>query len=129
MFYRQICSKNFSLFTGKTSWSLFLEAVVLTCSIKKVFLKISQNSQENTCARGLRPATLFKKETLAQVFSCEFCEISKNISFYRTPLVAASIFYQKDTPTQALSCEYCEVFQNSYFEEHLRTTASVISIS
>ena len=25
-----------------------------------------------------RPATLLKKETLAQVFSCEFCEISKN---------------------------------------------------
>ena len=31
-----------------------------------------------------------KKETLAQVFSCEFCKISKNIFFYRTPLVAAS---------------------------------------
>ena len=25
-----------------------------------------------------------KKETLAQVFSCEFCEISKNIFFYDT---------------------------------------------
>ena len=25
---------------------------------------------------GLRPATLLKKESLAQVFSCEFCEIS-----------------------------------------------------
>ena len=25
------------------------EAVVLSCSVKKVFLKISQNSQENTC--------------------------------------------------------------------------------
>ena len=31
-----------------------------------------------------------KKETLAQVFPCEFCEISKNIFFYKTPLVAAS---------------------------------------
>ena len=27
------------------------------------------------------PATLLKKETLAQVFSCEFCEISKNTFF------------------------------------------------
>ena len=34
-----------------------------------------------------------RKETLAQVFSCEFCEISKKTFFYRTPLVAAS--YQK----------------------------------
>ena len=31
-----------------------------------------------------------KKETLAQVFSCEFCEISKNAFSYRTPPVAAS---------------------------------------
>ena len=32
-----------------------------------------------------------KKETLAQVFSCEFREISKNIFSYRTRLVAASV--------------------------------------
>ena len=41
----------------------------------------------NSC----RPQTcnLIEKETLAQVFSCEFCEISKNTFFYRTPLVVA----------------------------------------
>ena len=39
---------------------------------------------------GLRPATLFKKETPAQVFSCKFREISKNSFSYRTPPVAAS---------------------------------------
>ena len=33
-----------------------------------------------------------EKETLAQVLSCEFCEISKNNFSYRTPLVAASVF-------------------------------------
>ena len=31
-----------------------------------------------------------KKETLVQVFSCEFCEISKNTFSYRTPPVTAS---------------------------------------
>ena len=31
-----------------------------------------------------------KKETLAQVFSCEFRDITKNTFFYRTRLVAAS---------------------------------------
>ena len=52
------------------------------CSIKKVFLKISQNSQENTCARvtfliklQASACNFIKKATLAQVFSCEFCEI------------------------------------------------------
>ena len=28
-----------------------IEAVAQRCSVKEVFLKISQNSQENTCAR------------------------------------------------------------------------------
>ena len=31
-----------------------------------------------------------KKETLAQLFSCEFCEISKNTFLHTIPLVAAS---------------------------------------
>ena len=58
------------------------EAAVWRCSVKKVFLEISQNSQENTRATdsfnkvaGLRPATSLKKSP-AQVFSYEFCEIS-----------------------------------------------------
>ena len=33
---------------------------------------------------GLRPATFLKKEALVQVFSCEFCEIFKNIFFIET---------------------------------------------
>ena len=40
------------------------EAFVRKCSVKKVFLEISQNSQENTC---VRISFLIKKETLAQV--------------------------------------------------------------
>ena len=39
---------------------------------------------------SLRPATLLRKKTLVQVFSCEFCEIYKNTFYYRTTLVAAS---------------------------------------
>ena len=37
-----------------------------------MFLNISQNSQENN---------FIKKETLTQVFCCEFCEVSKNTFF------------------------------------------------
>ena len=42
--------------------------------VKYIFvapLKISQNSQENTY-------NFFKNKNLAQVFSCEFCEVFKN---------------------------------------------------
>ena len=52
------------------------EAVPQRCSIKKVFLEISQNAQENTCARVsflIKLACNFiKNEASAQVFSCEF---------------------------------------------------------
>ena len=37
-----------------------------------------------------KACNFIKKESLAQVFSCEFCEISKKTFFYRTPPVAAS---------------------------------------
>ena len=41
--------------------------------------------------KHLRQSLFFNKETLAHVFSCEFCEISKNTFFDRTPPVAASV--------------------------------------
>ena len=74
------------------------EAATKVVLSQKEFLESSQNSQENTCARasflnnvtGLRPATVLKK-TLAQVFSCEFCEISKNIFFTEHLLGTASL--------------------------------------
>ena len=44
---------------------------------EKVFLEISQNSHENTCNR-VQACNVIRKETLAQVFSCEFCEVFKN---------------------------------------------------
>ena len=57
------------------------EAVTERCSAKQVFLKTSQNLQN---------CNFIKKETLAQVFSCEFCDISKNTFSYRTTPVATS---------------------------------------
>ena len=61
------------------------------CSIKKLFLKISQNSQENTCV-GVSFLTMLhalvcnftEKEMLPQLFSCEFCEILSTPSLQNT---------------------------------------------
>ena len=73
-------------------------------SVKKVFLEISKNSQENTCARvsfliKLQPETcnFIKKETLAQVFSCKFWEISKNTFFAEHLRATASAHNYHDT--------------------------------
>ena len=83
--------KHISILEAMTSLVILsIKAVVLRCSVKKVFLEISQNSQENTCARV--PFNFIKKETPAQVFFGEFCGISKNTFLHRTPLVAALSF-------------------------------------
>ena len=63
---------------------IFSQAVVFRFSVEKVFLEFSQNSQENTCARIsflIKLQSYFKKDTLTQVFSCEFCEISRKAFF------------------------------------------------
>ena len=57
------------------------------CYKKVVFRNFTKFTRKHLCqslffnkAASLRPATLFKKR-LAQVFSCEFCEIFKNTIF------------------------------------------------
>ena len=68
MFCKKGVLRNFTKFTGK---------------------HLCQSFSFNKAA-GPEACNFIKKETLAQVLSCEFCEISKkeNIFFHRTPLVA-----------------------------------------
>ena len=64
---------------------------------KNVFLEISQNSQENTCARvsfliklqasRTQACNFIKKETLAQVLSCEF------VNFLRIPFFIENLWW------------------------------------
>ena len=62
------------------------EAVVWRCSVKKVFLEISQDSQESTCARVSfvvrpQPATLLKKGFWHRCFPVNLAK------FLRTPFL------------------------------------------
>ena len=69
------------------------ESVFPRCSVKKGVLRnFAKFTGKHLCQSLFfnKVAGFFKKETLIQVFSCEFCEIFKNNFFYRTPLVAAS---------------------------------------
>ena len=50
---------------------------------------MSQNSQENICARKTKACNFIKKETLET-----FCEISKNIFFKEHIQVTASAYFQ-----------------------------------
>ena len=82
--------QKLNLLTFKASLEevIVMHAVAGRCIVKKVLSEISQNSQENICVRVsflIKLQTwvlqLFKKETLAQMFSGEFCKIFKNIFF------------------------------------------------
>ena len=60
--------------------------------MKKGVLVISQNSQENTCTRVIfYQSQVAGLQTLAQVLSCEFCEIFKNTFLTEHLWMTASI--------------------------------------
>ena len=85
----------------KQSSGVFCEKGVLRNFLKFTGKQVCQSLFFNKVA-DLRPqaCNFIKKETLAQVFSCEFCQISKNTFFNRTPLVVASEHEDKDEKTK-----------------------------
>ena len=72
------------------------EVAVRWGSIKKIFLKIPQNPQEN-----------------------------KFIWFSFLIKLQGCNFIKRETPIQVFSCEVCKSFKKTYFTQHLQTTAAV----
>ena len=109
MFCKKGVLRNFAKFTGKhLCQSLFL-------------IKLQASGLQQAC-------NFIKKKTLAQVFSCEFCEISKNTFFTEHLWTTASVFsrrsqpaacntIKKETIIQVFSCECWEVVYNSFIAE------------
>ena len=54
------------------------------------WVKLVEDSLSKIWSDMVCLSNFIKKETVTQVFFCEFCKIFKNTFFYRTPLVAAS---------------------------------------
>ena len=80
MFRKMIRISEFWI-SGFRFGGLIPGAVVQRCSLKKVFLEISQNSHEN------RPAILLKKRLWNRCFPVNFVKFL-GTPFYGTPLVA-----------------------------------------
>ena len=98
------------------------EAVVRRCSIKKVFLEISQNSQENTCAGKHLCQRLFfiKKSLWRRCFPVNFTK------FLRTPFLQNSsggCFFKlqvnaKNSFTHTPSCILPSFSKNTLFSQN-----------
>ena len=68
------------------------------CFVKKVYLKIHKIHKKTPALGSQTKACNFiKKGTLPQVFSCEFCEISKNTFFTEHLRATASVDTYKAT--------------------------------
>ena len=97
-FYQGIIEANYNvnqccncLIWPSNFYTRCAKSVVRRCLVKKLFLKILQDSQENICPRPSLEI-LFKRKTSTQMFSSKF---PKSL---RTPLVAA--YANRDaTPT------------------------------
>ena len=77
-----------------------LWAVVQNCSIKKVFLEILQNSQENTCAR-----VFFNKVAgRHRCFTVNFAKFLITPFSYKTTPVAASVVCKINYSTCQVKC-------------------------
>ena len=101
--------EKFRILNGLKGWKA--QEVTWGVLYRKLFLKILQNLQENTCARlsclfffsCLKACNFMKKQTLAQLFSCEYCKIFQSSIFYRAPPVAASAFSRQEILSSAES--------------------------
>ena len=107
--------KIMNVLTKRTEANLkkLTETVAQRCSVKKVFLDISQNSQENTSARV---------SFLIKLFSCEFCEISKNIFSCGNTSVGCFWIWPRFIieKLKNIRNNVDQKIQNSYFVQFLR---------
>ena len=90
-FFLSVVDCTFYKSTIKSNCILLLCHVRVRSSRQELFCKkdVLRNFAKFTGKR-LCQSLFFIKETLAQVFSCEFCETFKNFLSDGTPLVAAS---------------------------------------
>ena len=78
---------------------------------------------------GKQRSSVAQTCSVKKVFSCEFCEISKNTFFYRTPLVAASentlcqsLFFNKVKGLRAINkhSRYTQKYEHYYIQVSIK---------
>ena len=97
-------------------------------------LEILQNLQEKTCVRvsflikiQARACNFIEKETLAQVFSCEFCKSSKNTFFTEQLRVTASVTINTSNCAilaNILPVHFTSLYDGDYLQKYLSSFRS-----
>ena len=160
----QNCLNKYLTFQQTSSQCSHFRSNYRKYSVKKVFLKISQNSRESTCTRVSLLKILkeiFKNSFLQSISSGCFCHLFQcshffqcwmlksleendrsslpEVLFYEKGVlqniekftgkqlsqclflnkVEACDFIKKETLAQVFSCEFCEIFKKTFFMENL----------
>ena len=102
--WKKLCSHTFKAsleevivtYSEKMMYSAKTKAKCMTEYVWKSFFSLTCSLQkqppERICKKGALACNFITKEPLAQVFSCEFCEISKNTFFIEHFRTTASEF-------------------------------------
>ena len=143
MFFKIRTLKNFTMFTGKQGWSLFLiklqtfrpVTLLKRDSITDAFVHQRKPAKRSAFKRDFsgfsssftqkQPAVVFYKKGVlknSQNSQENSCAI---VSFLLKLQAEACSFVKRGTLTQVFSCEFCEIFKNTLFTEHHLVTASV----
>ena len=88
----------FTFFLSVVDWTFYKSnCILLLCDLRVRSSRQEVLSKKDVLrnfakfiGKHLRHSLFFKKETLAEVLSCEFCEISKKAFSYRTSTVAVA---------------------------------------
>ena len=116
--------------SGSILWKT--EAVVQMCTVRKVYLKNSQNSQECNCGRvsflikfaGMRPKTLLKKRLSTGVFLWILQHFQEHLFLTEH---FQWLLLKKEISAEMFYCELSKNFNKTFFIEQIRVTASVVS--
>ena len=102
------------------------EAAAWRCSVKKVFLEVSQNSQENTCARvsffdklaDLRPAILLINRLWRRFFPVNFAKFLRTLfltEHLRWLLLKRFYIIFKSTFSKEIGLQFCLKLSSLFF--------------
>ena len=117
------------------------EAAVWRCSVEKVFFRkksykiigkhLCQSLLFNKVTSLSQAYNFIKKETLAQVFSYEFCEISKNTFFTGHPWATVSVSIKLEAYSESSQISIMEFFAKTvggFQSLNIYTKSSILDI-
>ena len=114
-----ICKIKYILKVYSVPYTLRYRSRQQRCSVKKVFLEISSNLLEDTCARASSLIKLQARGVFPWIIrnfkEHLFLKNASNCCIWKWKTNVKIISFRQETLAQVFSCECCETSQNTFF--------------